>query len=107
MPPHPVTTAMPAFPEAAFGQAFEHRIGARRIESCRHLLQFLLDTRTHQECSLGSEACDFEPGSTGRVSHCREIHPRRNVAEPGVNERITMRMVAVMAAQAALHPIRV
>ena len=47
MTPHPVAAAMPVLPQASLGQAFEHVIGARRIE------QFIFGDEFVERSGLG------------------------------------------------------
>jgi hypothetical protein len=69
--------------------------------------ELTLDTGAQKKSGLRRESCDLESARLRRRGDGREINPSRDIAKPGVYERISERVMPVMAAQTALHAIGV
>src|SRR4051812_15089221 len=62
----------------------------------------LFDTAADQEVCLSREARNGHAGITRRFSHCSEVHPRADVLNADVNQRVVMKAMPVMTQQRAL-----
>ncbi len=66
----------------------------------------LIDRQPCQEVGLGGEAGQFKSRVPGRLREQGEVHPRRDVLQPGIEKRIAVRALAEVAQQRPLMPLR-